>query len=71
MEWLGQKVAMKATVDGLQSMTVAEHFLFDDETDDECYVSEIKDAKYDAVSAEEVAAQQTHLTSVQCQWLQQ
>eukprot|EP00957_Ditylum_brightwellii_P196846 14997779-Ditylum_brightwellii.AAC.1 len=56
MEWLGQKVAMKATVDGLHSATTDEHnILFNDEAelDDKIFASEIKEAKYDAVSAEE------------------
>eukprot|EP00957_Ditylum_brightwellii_P123610 9424528-Ditylum_brightwellii.AAC.1 len=59
MEWLEQRVAMKATVNVVHSRTIDEHeFLFDDEeVDQTSYTSEIKDAKYEAILAEEVSEQ--------------
>eukprot|EP00957_Ditylum_brightwellii_P048186 3657539-Ditylum_brightwellii.AAC.1 len=47
-------VAMKATVDGFQ--TVDEHSFFLDEAaeEEEAFASKIKDAKYEAVTLEEV-----------------
>eukprot|EP00957_Ditylum_brightwellii_P092839 7068192-Ditylum_brightwellii.AAC.1 len=73
MEWLEKRVTMKATVNGMHLRKVDDHrFLFDDEgVDSTSYTSEIKDVKYDAVLAREVADQQQHLLLMQCQLLQQ
>eukprot|EP00957_Ditylum_brightwellii_P119694 9132483-Ditylum_brightwellii.AAC.1 len=72
MEWLEKRVAMKATVNGMHLRTVDEHtFLFDDKgVDSTSYTSKIKDAKYEAVLAREVVAdQQQHLLLMQRQLL--
>eukprot|EP00957_Ditylum_brightwellii_P144925 11038808-Ditylum_brightwellii.AAC.1 len=72
MEWLKKRVAMKATVDGMHSRAVNEHaFNFDNKRiHSTSYISKIKDAKYEAVPAKEVAKQQQHLLPMQHQLLQ-
>ena len=71
MEWLEKRVAMKVTADGMHLRMVDKHaFPFDDEgVDSTSYTSKIKDAKYKAVSAKEVAEQQQHLLPMQRQLL--
>eukprot|EP00957_Ditylum_brightwellii_P041830 3168300-Ditylum_brightwellii.AAC.1 len=60
---------MRSTINELNSLTVEEHLAFyNDDTDEEenmSFASEIKEAKYEAVRLDEVAAQQQHLNPVQ------
>eukprot|EP00957_Ditylum_brightwellii_P186861 14229401-Ditylum_brightwellii.AAC.1 len=65
MEWLNQQVAMKATVDGFQTVDEQSFFLDEAAEEEEAFVVKIKDAKYEAIKLEEVAQAQTHLTSMQ------
>eukprot|EP00957_Ditylum_brightwellii_P208894 15359430-Ditylum_brightwellii.AAC.1 len=52
MWWLGQNVAMKAMVDGLQLLTINKYLQSVDDAaeEEENFAVEIKDAKYEAVS---------------------
>ena len=63
---------MKVTADGMHLRMVNKHaFPFDDEgVDSTSYTSKIKDVKYEAVLAREVADQQQHLLLMQRQLLQ-
>eukprot|EP00957_Ditylum_brightwellii_P206936 15350655-Ditylum_brightwellii.AAC.1 len=62
---------MRPTLNWDDTKTVDDHSaLFDEEVDedeleDKLFASEIKDAKYDAVTPEEVRGRQNHLSSVQ------
>eukprot|EP00957_Ditylum_brightwellii_P096741 7367932-Ditylum_brightwellii.AAC.1 len=68
---------MRPTLEWDDTMTVDDYFaLFDEEVDknemeNELLASEIKDAKYDAVTPEEVSHQQDHLSSMQRSVLEQ
>eukprot|EP00957_Ditylum_brightwellii_P108016 8240229-Ditylum_brightwellii.AAC.1 len=68
---------MRPTLEWDDTMTVDNYFsLFDEEVDDnemenELFTSEIKDAKYDAVTPKEVSCQQDHLSSMQRRVLEQ
>eukprot|EP00957_Ditylum_brightwellii_P110643 8438439-Ditylum_brightwellii.AAC.1 len=60
------KVAMRPTLNWDDTKTVDDYFaLFDEKVDKELFASEIKDAKYDAVTPEEVSQKQNHLSSMQ------
>eukprot|EP00957_Ditylum_brightwellii_P021104 1590577-Ditylum_brightwellii.AAC.1 len=64
---------MRSTINGLNSLTVEENLaLYNDDVGEEesmSFASEIKEAKYEAVRPDEVAAQQQHLDPVQCKIL--
>eukprot|EP00957_Ditylum_brightwellii_P083054 6313381-Ditylum_brightwellii.AAC.1 len=60
---MGQPIPMQPTTDGINSMTIKEYLhLLDDEMEEEyvnneTYISEINDAKYEEVMPEEVVDQ--------------
>eukprot|EP00957_Ditylum_brightwellii_P101412 7728753-Ditylum_brightwellii.AAC.1 len=73
IKWMRQHIQMRSTINRLNSLTVEEDLaLYNDDVDEEedtSFVPEITEAKRKAVSPDEVAEQQKHLTPVQCEIL--